>query len=79
MPRVRLSTTVDEDLLTQARHARRDSNDATIIDEALRTFLARNRAAQIDAAYATAYAQHPVDEADAWGDLSSFRDAAGAT
>jgi hypothetical protein len=79
MARVRLSTTVDKDLLTQARNARSGSNDATIIDEALHTFLARNRSAQIDAAYAEAYAEHPVEESDAWGDLASFRDAAGAT
>jgi hypothetical protein len=38
--------------------------------------LARQRAAEIDAAYA-AYAVHPLDEHDEWGDLASFREAAG--
>ena len=34
--------------------------------------------AELDAAYA-AYDLHPLDEADEWGDLASFRDAAAAT
>jgi len=46
--------------------------------EALRALLARNRAGEIDAAYA-AYDEHPLDEPDEWGDLSSFRRAAGAS
>jgi hypothetical protein len=33
---------------------------------------------EIDAAYAS-YDEHPLDEPDAWGDLASFRDAAGAS
>ncbi len=36
------------------------------------------RAAEIDAAYA-AYDAHPLDEPDEWGDLASFREAAGAS
>jgi hypothetical protein len=40
--------------------------------------LARQRAAEIDSAYA-AYDVHPLDEHDEWGDLASFRDAAGAS
>lgn len=32
----------------------------------------RRRAAKIDASYAV-YDDHPLDEADAWGDLASFR------
>ncbi len=79
MPRIRLSTTVDQDLLMQARALRSGSNDATLIDEALRTLLARHRSAEIDAEYEAAYAKHPIDEADAWGDLASFREAAGAS
>lgn len=78
MPRIRLSTTVDQDLLMQVRALRIGSDDATLIDEALRTLLARQRAAAIDAEDEAAYAKHPVDEADAWGDLASFREAAGA-
>ena len=52
---------------------------AELIDEALTALLARYRSAEIDAAYVAAYAAHPLDEADEWGDLASFRTAAGAT
>jgi hypothetical protein len=40
--------------------------------------VARNRAAEIDAAY-TAYDRHPLEASDEWGDLASFRRAAGAS
>ena len=69
MARTRLSTTVDEGLLEDARRARSAASDAAL--------LARDRAAEIDAAYAAAYAEHPLDEPDEWGDLASFREAAG--
>ncbi len=75
MARVRVSTTVDESLLEEARRSRPESNDAALLDEALAALLARHRAAQIDAAYA-AYDAHPIDEPDEWGDLASFREAA---
>ncbi len=70
-------STVDSDLLDRARRARSASNDAELIDEALSALLARDRAAEIDTAYATAYVDHPLDEPDEWGDLASFRQAAG--
>ena len=79
MSRTRISTTVNEDLLTRARALRAWSNDATLIDDALAALLARHRSAEIDAAYAVAYAAHPVDEADAWGDRASFRAGVAAT
>lgn len=78
MARVRVSTTVDESLLRLARQLRSDLNDAALLDEALSTFLARHRAAEIDARYA-AYDDHPLDEPDEWGDLASFRAAAGSS
>ncbi len=78
MARVRISTTVDSDLLAGARHAYADASDAVVIDEALRALLARHRAAEIDSAYA-AYDRRPLDEEDEWGDLASFRPAAGTT
>ncbi len=78
MARVRVSTTVDEHLLAAARRARAGAPDAALLDEALQSLLARHRAVEIDAAY-TAYDEHPLDEADAWGDLASFREAAGAS
>ena len=78
MARVRVSTTVDEGLLASARRLRSELPDSALIDEALASLLARHRKVEIDAAY-SAYDQHPLDEADAWGDLASFRAAAGAS
>jgi hypothetical protein len=76
MARVRVSTTVDEQLLADARRARPGLTDAALIDEALGALLAHNNAVEIDAAYA-AYDHLPLDEGDEWGDLASFRSAAG--
>ena len=53
-------------------------NDSVLIDEALAAFLARNRAVEIDAAYG-AYDRLPLDTGDEWGDLASFRAAAGSS
>jgi hypothetical protein len=78
MARVRVSTTVDERLLVQARRSRSDLADSALIDEALAALLARNRAVELDAAYA-AYDRSPLDTRDEWGDLASFRTAAGAS
>lgn len=77
MPRKRISTTVDEGLLTDARQALGGLNDARLFDEALRALIGRQRAARHDEAYA-AYDDHPLDEPDEWGDLASFRAAAGS-
>lgn len=78
MPRTRVSTTVDEQLLAEARRLRSGSTDAALLDEALSALLARHRSAEIDASYA-AYDTHPIDEPDEWGDLASFREAAGSS
>ena len=78
MARVRISTTVDEELLATARRTRSELADSALIDEALSALLARNRAVEIDAAYA-AYDRVPHDAEDEWGDLASFRTAAGAS
>jgi antitoxin MazE5 len=78
MNRTRLSTTVDAALLDGARRLRAGSTDAALVDEALAAFLAQHRAVEIDVSYA-AYDRHPLDEPDAWGDLASFRLAAGAS
>lgn len=78
MARIRVSTTVDERLIGSARDLRAGSTDAALFDEALAALLDRHRAAETDAAYA-AYDEHPPDEPDAWGDLASWRSAAGAS
>lgn len=75
MARRRISTTVDCDLLAEARAVQPGRNDAALFDAALAALVRRSRAAEIDAAYA-AYDDHPTDEPDEWGDLASFRDAA---
>jgi hypothetical protein len=69
---------VDATLLNGARRLRSGLPDAALVDEALIALIARHRGAEIDASYAV-YEQHPLDEPDAWGDLESFRRAAGAS
>ena len=78
MSRVRVSTTVDEGLLAHARLVSGGQPDAVLIDQALRSYLLRHRAAELDAEYA-AYDSHPLDEADEWGDLATFRAAAASS
>jgi hypothetical protein len=78
MTRVRVSTTVDGQLLHDARMLRQGRPDSELIDEALEVLLSRHRAAVVDASYA-AYDNHPLGEPDEWGDLGSFRNAAAAS
>ena len=78
MARVRLSTTVDAQLLEDARRVREGKPDSIVIDDALAALLARHRSAEVDAAY-SAYDEHPLDEQDEWGDLATFREAAGSS
>lgn len=78
MSRVRVSTTVDEGRLANARRIRPNTPDAALIDEALAALIARHLATEIDASY-TVYDEHPLDEKDEWGDLASFREAAAAS
>ena len=79
MAKLRLSTTVDEDLLTRARALCPGCTDASMIESALEALLRSYRKAEIDEAYAAAYAAHPFDEPDEWGDLASWGEAAGRT
>ena len=69
---------MDAQLLGSARSVRSGITDAALIDEALTALLARHRSAELDASYA-AYDEHPVEEADEWGDLATWRRAAGAS
>ena len=77
MTRVRLSTTVDPELLENARKVS-GAADSVMVDQALAALLARHRAAEVDARYG-AYEKHPLDEPDEWGDLASFRRAAASS
>ncbi|HMS88766.1 MAG TPA: antitoxin MazE5 [Acidimicrobiales bacterium] len=78
MARTRVSTTVDDGLLTEARAVTAATSDAALLDQALSALLAQHRRAEVDAAYA-AYDERPLDEPDEWGDLASFRAAAGSS
>ena len=71
MARVRVSTTVDRELLADARCVRAGSPDSELLDEALNALLARHRSAETDAAY-SAYDHQPLDQPDEWGDLAAF-------
>lgn len=78
MARTRVSTTVDDQLLAEARAAAGAPTDSVLLDMALNALLSVHRSAEIDRAYA-AYDRRPIDEPDDWGDLASFRAAAGAS
>lgn len=78
MARTRVSTTVDDELLTKAREVTGARSDSVLFDQALDALVDIHRRGEIDRAYA-AYDEHPVDEADEWGDLGSFRSAAAAS
>lgn len=78
MARSRISTTVDEALLTEARLSNPQHNDAKLFDEALKALLDHSRSFAIDASY-SAYDTNPLSEPDEWGDLASFGTAAAAT
>ncbi|NLD76488.1 MAG: type II toxin-antitoxin system VapB family antitoxin [Acidimicrobiales bacterium] len=78
MARIRVSTTVDDGLLAEARKVTAATSDAALLDQALSALLAQHRRAEVDAAYA-AYDELPLAEPDEWGDLASFRAAAGAS
>jgi hypothetical protein len=78
MTRIRLSTTVDADLLARARELCQRPTDASLLDEALAAVIAQHRTSVVDAAY-EAYDRHPIGEPDEWGDLASFRSAAAAS
>lgn len=75
MARIRVSTTVSEDLITRARELRSGLNDAALLDEALADLISRHRSAEIDKSYER-YSELPLSVEDEWGDLESFLDAA---
>lgn len=78
MARIRVSTTVDGELLAGARRVRAGSPDSELLDEALNALIVSHRSAETDAAY-VAYDDQPLDQPDEWGDLAAFRRAAGAS
>lgn len=79
MARVRVSTTVDDALLASARAVHGGGTDASLLEAALEALLREHRSAEVDEAYARAYAETPEGTPDEWGDLSTFLDAARRT
>ena len=77
MTRVRISTTVSDELLGQARAALPDLNDASLMDRALAALCADHRAAEVDRSYKI-FGELPLDTQDEWGNLADFLDSAGA-
>jgi hypothetical protein len=78
MARIKVSTTVDGQLLSEARRLAPGDSDAALLDRALEALVVQLRGVDIDAAYA-AYDRQPIENAEEWGDLASFRAAAAAT
>ena len=76
MAKVRISTTVDGDLLQQARACCDGAKDASVMERALKALVAEHRATEIDRRIDSAYREHPLDEPDEWGDLASYMSAA---
>jgi hypothetical protein len=75
MTRVRISTTVDAELLAEAKRLVDPRNDSALLEEALRLLAEKYRRAEIDASYAI-YDEIPLDTPDEWGSLAAWRDAA---
>lgn len=75
MARTRVSTTVDERLLTSARSLRAGSKDAELLDEALACLIKSSRDTEIDAQIEAGYKAHPLSEPDEWGDLAGWHEA----
>lgn len=73
MTKVRVSTTVDADLLARARQAHGETTDASLLEAALSALLDARRQSEVDAAYDRAYSATPVTAPDAWGDLAAWR------
>ncbi|MCB1006154.1 MAG: antitoxin MazE5 [Acidimicrobiales bacterium] len=73
---MRPSTLVARSAIKPRRRGR--SPEGVVLDQALSALLAQHQRAEFDAAYA-AYDNLPLDEPDEWGDLQSFRAAAGSS
>jgi len=74
--KVRVSTTVDEELLARARACCGQAKDSSVLEQALTALIAAHRAAEIDHRIDIVYRELPLDAPDEWGDLDSFLDTA---
>lgn len=71
-----VSTMVDDALLAEARRLLGNVPDAAVLDESMKHLVHHLGDEEIGRKYARAYAAHPCDEPDAWGDIVSWSDAA---
>lgn len=78
MAKIRVSTTVDEQLLADARSCCEGARDSSVLEQALAALVAAHRSAEFDRRIDLAYRDVPLDSPDEWGDLASFVDAAQA-
>lgn len=62
--------------MSRARIAHGPGTDASLIEAALQALLRDHRAADIDDAYARAYARETEPVTDDWGQIETFLDAA---
>lgn len=76
MAKVRVSTTVDADLLARARSVHAGPTDASLLEAAFEALVREHRAGEVNRAYLAAYRERPMDTRDEWGDLATFLDAA---
>lgn len=76
MSKVRISTTVDADLLGQARACLAGAKDAVVMERALGALIAQHREAEFDRRIDVGYGQVEYERPDAWGDLHTFLEAA---
>lgn len=75
--KVRISTTVESNLLAEARGLFPGATDAVVMEAALRALMRGHREAEIDRDYAEGYVRIPLGTPDEWGNLEDFVDAAG--
>ncbi|WP_404384946.1 antitoxin MazE5 [Knoellia locipacati] len=73
MARIRVSTTVDDELLRAARRTMPEARDSSLLEAALESLIRAHRSTEIDGAYADAYSRLPLDQPDEWGDLAGWR------
>ena len=64
-------------MLSSARTALPELNDASLMDRALAALCAEHRAVEIDRSYKI-FGELPLDTQDEWGNLADFLDSPGA-
>ena len=79
MSRVKLSTTVDEELLSEARRLHEGMADSALVEAGRAALVRELRDEPLARLYAEAYKRYPADEPDDWGDVRTLLDADGGS